>query len=106
MPGYRVVDGMVELGPGSFCRRAEYWDDAITTATKASDELKEHYARILSEIKRCLVRKKLAKTVWIGSEALTLLSQGKALILNNGKWWDGKGNFVKSNLNPVPRRKK
>jgi hypothetical protein len=98
VPGCRVVDGIVELAPGNFSRRSEYWDDAVTTPTKASDELKQHYKLILGEIKRYLVRKKIMQPMWIGPEAWELLGQGKAIILRKGKWWDSKGNFVKSNI--------
>ena len=98
VPGFKTADGLTELSPGSFSRRAEYWDKAITTPVKASNELKQHYEKILGEIKRHLVRKKLTENVWIGAEAWELLSQDKAIILSNGKWWDGKGSFVRSNL--------
>jgi hypothetical protein len=96
--GCRVVEGVVELAPGSFSYRSEYWDDATIRPIKPSDELKQHYKRILGEIKRHLVRKKITENVWIGARALELLNQGKAIILSKGKWWDGKGNFVRSNL--------
>jgi hypothetical protein len=38
------------------------------------------------------------ENVWIGAQAWDLLNQNKAIILSKGKWRDGKGNFVRSNL--------
>lgn len=102
MPGCRVVERIVELVPGSFSHRSEYWDDARTQPIKPSDELKGHYKRILKEIKRHLVRRQIAENVWVGAQAWELLVQEKAIILSKGKWWDGKGNFVRSNLDRPP----
>jgi len=98
LPGYKMIEGVVELVPGNFSRRSDYWDPTLTKMIKASDELKQHYERIRSEIKSRLVRKKVSENIWIGAQAWELLSQNKAILLTNGKWWDGKGNFVRSNL--------
>lgn len=100
VPGCKVVDGIVELIPGSFSRRSEYWDDAITTPTKASDELKQHYNLLLGAIKRHLVHKKFVQSMWIGPAAWELLGRGKAIILSKGKWWDG----MATSSNPISDR--
>jgi hypothetical protein len=102
LPGCRVVKGITELGPGELYYRSEYWDEAITRPFKPSDELKQHYKIILKAIKPHLVHKKVGPQEnlrWIGLAAWKLLEDGKAIILDNGKWFDVKGNFVKSNLN-------
>jgi hypothetical protein len=101
LPGYRSVEGIAELAPGDFYYRSEYWDEAITHPIKPSDDLKEHHKIILKAVKPHLVRKPIGpekSMKWIGRAAWKLLEDGKAIILSNGKWWDRKGNFVKSNL--------
>lgn len=104
LPGCKIVDGMTELTPGDFFHRTEYWDDATTRPIKPSDELKNHYGILLKEIKRHLVREHIGQTVWMGQHASELLNADKAIILSSGKWWDGRGNFIKSNLNQTSTR--
>ena len=96
LPGCKQTAGLTELVPGDFFYRAEYWDDKTTHPLKPSDKLKSHYKRIKDTIKEHLVRKS-PNNIWIGVAAWELLIQGKANILYNGNWWDGKWNLVRSN---------
>jgi hypothetical protein len=93
-PLHRIENGMRELVPGYLMHPRAYWDHAITTARKVPDEVKAAYADIIKTIKLHLIRRKFDKSLWIGQYAAKQLDDGKAIILSNGNWWDGKGNFL------------
>jgi len=95
MPGCNVVNKAYELTPGNFFYRTEYWDKNITTPSKPSSELKEHYKIIQKVLKDLLIRK---NSRWIGLNAWEFLENGEALILDKGKWWNGENKFIRSNL--------
>jgi hypothetical protein len=96
-PTHRVNNGIIELVPGVCFYPSIYWDGAITKSRKPPDDLKSAYATIIKTIKRHLTRRKIDQNLWIGKNAFDLLREGKAIILSNGKWWNGKGDFVRSN---------
>jgi hypothetical protein len=99
LPFCKKLEGeMWHLGPGSLFYPRCYWDDAITQAIRPSDELKAAYTSLVKIIKSALLRRHIGKHVWIGREGLSLLEQQQALILVNGKWLNGKGRTVKSNI--------
>jgi len=98
-PLNRVENGIRELVPGDLSHPRAYWDNAITTARKVPGEVKEAYSDIVKTIKRHLTKRRFDQNLWVGNHAAKLLDEGNAIILSNGKWWDGKGDFVRANVN-------
>jgi hypothetical protein len=88
-------NGIRELVPGNLSHPREYWEKTTKTSYKVPDDVKAAYTDIIKTIKLHLVRRKFDQYLWIGKYAAKQLDEGKAIILSNGNWWDGKGKFIK-----------
>ena len=93
----KIENDIRELVTGNLSHPRVYWDHGITAARRVPDEVKSAYADIIKTVKLHLIKREIGQNLWIGRHAMELLDQGKAIILSNGKWWDGKGKFIRSN---------
>jgi hypothetical protein len=86
LPGCSLEREVAKLTPGSLFHPREYWDDAIETASRPSQAVKEHFAAIKQLVTKGTLPRRAGRSIRIGPNGAQLFDAGLAAILADGRW--------------------
>jgi hypothetical protein len=97
LPRSQDAKGCTYVGQGALYIEREYCIDEETGWAVPNEDVKRAYSEMRRCLKKCLVNRKIGRSLWISPKAYSRVESGRGLVLGNGWWMDSKGHKRLSN---------